>query len=170
MTDVLSDSPGTAEFPTNIDGKPEFGSVIVTFDPKLSRDKIIGGHIVQKMVYSTQLPEVALERVIHYYGESEIMELPSTVEIFKKGFLADAIYVYVTKTGVIEALLGTGAFRTIIEVCGEGSSLLGVSAVHDMVSQVIAQGKEASGDGSIPPLSMVEIEPVAADAAVREGL
>jgi hypothetical protein len=142
-------------YPSNANGDPEFASVLVTLDPKfISRGD---HHVVQKMVYSTQMPEETVLSLFKYYGEAEFAQRPDIVEILGNGFLKPAVYVYTTRLGVMEICLGTGVLRTIIERIGRGSALLGIAGlIEQIVSPMLEQTKAARG-GEIPPLFMAQL-------------
>ncbi len=142
-------------YPSNINGDPEFASVLVTLDPNFNNRR--DHHVVQKMVYSTQLPEETVPSLFSYYGEPDLARRADIVEMLGRGFGQMSIYVYTTKRGVMEICLGTNSLALIIQRMGKGSSLLGLQALTEkVVGPMLEQVKRAKG-GQIPPLFMVQL-------------
>lgn len=140
--------------PTNAAGHPEFASVVLTLDHLLYRDD---AHVVQKAVYSTQTAEESLEALFNYYNENHLRRRPDVVEMIGRGFNNEAIYVYVLKSGVVQAVIGTPALRTVIDEAGQGSFFLGVDWIIKTVADTAEQLK-AQRNGEIPPVSLLLFE------------
>lgn len=149
--------------PTNIDGVAEFASALITLDHLAAQG---GDHVIQKMVYSTQYPEESLLALFEYYNEPHINDMESTREIISRGFNSNAVYVYVTRHGIVQMVMGTATLRLLIDRAnfGEASMLTTVAALVGLVGSALETSKEKAGE--YPPLTLLEfsLEAFQADA------
>lgn len=143
--------------PMNMNGTPEFASVLITLDHLRARDPDEGIH--QKMVYSTQYPEDAVFSLFDYYKEPQVKTMPSTSEIISRGFGQRSVYVYVNRHGVVQLAMSTATLRDLIDYAGFGgdSMFMTVNALIAAAEQVLEAGYAAHG-GVYPPLSLMQFD------------
>lgn len=145
-------------YPTNINGDPEFASILITIDHAFNAKKegLIGHHVIQKAVYSTQLATETLWSLFDYYGDEKVQRASSTVEIIGRAYNRDAVFIYTTPNGLTQILMGTNTLDYLREhdKFGGGSFLMTVNRLVEGVRQLYEDVMNQGAKG-IPPLSCV---------------
>lgn len=142
--------------PKNANGDVEYASIVITLDGSPARD---GEHIIQKSVKSTQTPEESVVALFNYYGEGRLSLRGDHLDMLHKGAQADTVYVYTpaTKQGIVQIILGSGAYRSLIDHAdfGRGSNLV----ADEKLLEVIAGAHDAArkARGATPALLMIEV-------------
>lgn len=171
-----------ALYPTNLDGTPEFGSILLTLDHLTNR---ADHHVVQKFVLSTELQDETLLALFRYYKEEHLLTRASTIKLLQEAAKTDyPIYVYTTPQN-IQILASTAAWDTLVQSPdgGQGSALLAVDFITSHIARIHGELAERNGGEFVPLILLslgflacepapatpapVDPEPGLADALVR---
>lgn len=169
MDNATSSAP--ANDGNGVDTTPaEFVSAILTFDHLLNRDD---GHVVQKMVFSTQSDVESLLALFAYYGEPYMTQLPKTLEVLREGAKANnPVYVYVTPRGEVQSVMSieTMDFLASHPDFGKGTTLGLTDAltrtIASMHNELIARAAKATAPdqrGRMAPARITPLILIAAD-------
>lgn len=151
--------------PKNAQGDPEYASIVLTLDGSPPHD---GEHIIQKSVKSTQTPEESVVALFHYYNEGALSLRGDHLDMLHKGAQTDTVYMYTppTKRGIVQIVIGSGAYRTLIDHkdFGRGSNFVADQKLIEVLARA-AQAAEKQR-GATPALLMIQVgEEAIADVA-----
>lgn len=134
----------------------DFNSILLVFDHLMFRKD---GHVVQKMVMSTQNEVESLLSIIHYYGETRILANASMVKVMQEGGQsANPCYIFTSKENVSAVMsVQTWALFVNHPDWGNGSELQATDLLCRSIAQFHAKIKNQN-NGYTTPLLVISPE------------
>lgn len=148
--------PESNEYQRTDDGVPEYGNVILTLDPALAR--LPGDLVVQKMVFGTDSPAQALVNLFSYYGEPDLANRGSSMELMMAAGRADnPVFVYTNERNT-ELVMGMATYGLALmhPSFGNGSMLLTNEKLQEVAAK--AQASQFEQRGGFCPLQVIAFE------------